>query len=164
MIKDLEERSGGFYTPSAGAIYPTLQLLEDRDWVGAETAEGKRVYSITESGRAALKEYQARREPLGEPPHWGHHGRGPGRHFGEGRGELRSLHHDSMEVARLMRAAVMASEGRPERLEQLRGIVGRARTDLNAFLGQPGAGNADPRGPTPPGGPAGPGSGPTEEF
>src|SRR6266516_4862688 len=30
MIKALEEKSGGFYTPSAGTIYPTLQMLEDR--------------------------------------------------------------------------------------------------------------------------------------
>src|SRR5215475_2225608 len=29
LIKELEEKSGGFYSPSAGAIYPTLQLLAD---------------------------------------------------------------------------------------------------------------------------------------
>jgi DNA-binding PadR family transcriptional regulator len=169
MIKDLEDRSGGFYTPSAGAIYPTLQLLEDRGWVTADTAEGKRVYQITESGRAALTEYQSRRGPFGGPggPRpWGPPGHGPGHHFGEDRGELRSLRHESMEVARLMRAAVMASEGRPERLEQLRGIVGRARADLNAFLGQPGASGAGSPGGAPPhaAGTAGPGSGPIEEL
>jgi DNA-binding PadR family transcriptional regulator len=166
MIKDLEDRSGGFYTPSAGAIYPTLQLLEDRGWVTADTAEGRRVYQITESGRAALVEHQTRRPPSGGPPPWGHPGHGPGRHFGEERGELRSLRHDSMEVARLMRAAVMASEGQPERLEQLRAIVGRARADLNAFLGQPGTEAAGPRGDTPPhpGGPGAEPSGPIEEL
>jgi DNA-binding PadR family transcriptional regulator len=166
MIKDLEDRSGGFYTPSAGAIYPTLQLLEDRGWVTADTLEGKRVYQITDSGRAALNEYRARREPFGGPRPWGPPGHGPGRHFGEERGELRSLRHESMEVARLMRAAVMASEGRPERLGQLREIMGRARGDLNAFLGQPGGSQPGPGGGTPPpgGGPGAPGSGPIEEF
>jgi hypothetical protein len=41
-----------------------------------------------------------------------------------------------MEVARLMRAAVMASGGDPERLARLRAIVERARADLDDFLGQ----------------------------
>ena len=163
MIKDLEDRSGGFYTPSAGAIYPTLQLLEDRGWVTAQTAEGKRVYAITESGRAAQREHEERREPFGGSPPWGHPGHRHGRHVGEEHEGLRSLRHESMEVARLMRAAVMASQGRPQRLEQLRAIVGRARADLNDFLGQPGAGGANPRGPTPPPDP-GPGPGPIEEF
>ena len=87
MIKDLEDRSGGFYSPSAGAIYPTLQLLEDRSWVSVEVVEGKKVYTITDAGREALSEYQERSSgfpfggsgfgPFGGPgfgPH-GHHGR-----------------------------------------------------------------------------------------
>ncbi|HEX8732884.1 MAG TPA: PadR family transcriptional regulator, partial [Ktedonobacterales bacterium] len=40
MMKNLEERMGGFYAPSAGAVYPTLQLLEDRGWATSETVEG----------------------------------------------------------------------------------------------------------------------------
>ena len=42
MIKALEERSGGFYAPSAGSIYPTLQLLEDRSFVTVNETEGKK--------------------------------------------------------------------------------------------------------------------------
>src|ERR1700754_5070067 len=51
MIQALEERTGGRWTPSAGPIYPTLQLLEDEGLVTAEEVEGRKVYSLTESGQ-----------------------------------------------------------------------------------------------------------------
>ena len=53
MMKALEERSGGFYAPSAGTIYPTLQLLEDRELVTVQEVEGKKIYKITDAGRAS---------------------------------------------------------------------------------------------------------------
>ncbi|QRG67590.1 PadR family transcriptional regulator [Brevibacillus choshinensis] len=56
MMKGLEEKSGGLYTPSPGSIYPTLQMLEDRDMVHATEVDGKKVYSITEAGRSFLQE------------------------------------------------------------------------------------------------------------
>ena len=65
MMKDLEDRMGGFYAPSAGAIYPTLQLLEDRGWVTVETVDGKKVYTITEAGRQAVAENTQRTEARG---------------------------------------------------------------------------------------------------
>jgi DNA-binding PadR family transcriptional regulator len=54
LMKELEERSGGFYRASAGTIYPTLQMLEDEGLVLSEPTEGKRVYRITEAGRVEL--------------------------------------------------------------------------------------------------------------
>ena len=33
IIKDLEERFKGFYSPSPGSVYPILQMLEDREFV-----------------------------------------------------------------------------------------------------------------------------------
>src|SRR5262249_36540539 len=53
MITELEERTGGRWRPSAGSIYPTLQLLEDEGLVSAEEVEGRRVYSLTEAGQKA---------------------------------------------------------------------------------------------------------------
>ena len=95
----MENRSGGFYSPSAGAIYPTLQLLEDRGWVSVEVVEGKKIYTISDSGRQALSEYQERSNgfPFGGPgvgfgfgpgpfsdPGFGPHGhRGPPRQSGQ---------------------------------------------------------------------------------
>lgn len=56
LIKVLEERSGGFYSPSPGVVYPTLTYLEEAGYA-VSTADGnKKVYSITDAGRAYLEE------------------------------------------------------------------------------------------------------------
>lgn len=57
VIKELEERASGAYAPSAGTVYPTLQLLEDLGYASVATEEGgKKIYSITEEGRRHLAE------------------------------------------------------------------------------------------------------------
>jgi len=56
IIKELEDRFAGCYTPSAGTVYPTLQLLEDQGYVRAEEADGKKVYHITEAGERFLEQ------------------------------------------------------------------------------------------------------------
>jgi DNA-binding PadR family transcriptional regulator len=50
IIRALEEQSYGFYKPSAGVIYPTLQMLEEMGYASSAEQEGKKVYSITEEG------------------------------------------------------------------------------------------------------------------
>ena len=52
MIKEIEERSEGAWTPSPGSIYPTLQMLEDEGLIRGEDSEGKRRFALTEAGRA----------------------------------------------------------------------------------------------------------------
>ena len=60
IIQTIEKRSGGSYRPSAGTIYPTLQMLEEMDHVQS-SKEGKRtVYEITEEGKADLEEHEDR--------------------------------------------------------------------------------------------------------
>jgi len=54
VMKALEEETHGCYKPSPGTVYPTLQWLEDEGLVSAETADGKKVYSITDQGRQFL--------------------------------------------------------------------------------------------------------------
>jgi len=54
IIKEMEERFAGWYTPSAGTVYPTLQLLEDQGFVRAVEADGKKVYHITPEGEGFL--------------------------------------------------------------------------------------------------------------
>ena len=56
LIKALEERSGGFYTPSPGMIYPALTWLEEMGYASV-TAEGaKKLYNITDAGHTYLSE------------------------------------------------------------------------------------------------------------
>lgn len=54
IIRALEERFQGFYTPSAGSVYPTLSLLEDMGYVTSAERDGKKVYTITDEGRKHL--------------------------------------------------------------------------------------------------------------
>lgn len=54
IIKRLEERTQGRYSPSPGTLYPTLQYLEDLGLVRSDQEADKRVYHLTESGQAEL--------------------------------------------------------------------------------------------------------------
>ena len=56
IIRELEEMSYGFYTPSPGAIYPTLQMLEEMGYATAVERDGRKVYTITEAGINFLAE------------------------------------------------------------------------------------------------------------
>ena len=58
IMRALEERMGGWYTPSAGTVYPTLQLLEDMGYVRVEESEGKKTYHLTPAGDAFLEEHR----------------------------------------------------------------------------------------------------------
>src|SRR5439155_26745155 len=57
IIKWLDERTGGAYAPSPGAVYPTLQLLGDLGFVRAGQEEDRRIYALTETGQSALDEH-----------------------------------------------------------------------------------------------------------
>jgi DNA-binding PadR family transcriptional regulator len=56
LIKALEERSGGFYSPSPGMVYPALTWLEEMGYASVAVEGAKKLYSITDSGREYLKE------------------------------------------------------------------------------------------------------------
>lgn len=56
IIRELEEFSYGFYKPSPGVVYPTLQMLEEMEYTTLEERDGKKVYVITEAGLLFLKE------------------------------------------------------------------------------------------------------------
>lgn len=56
IIKLIEEKTEGAYSPSPGIVYPTLTFLEESDYVTAKADESKKLYSITADGRAFLKD------------------------------------------------------------------------------------------------------------
>lgn len=64
IMQLLEAQSGGRWRPSAGSIYPTLQQLADEGLVTSEEIDGRRTYTLTETGRQAAAEAPA-------PPNWG---------------------------------------------------------------------------------------------
>jgi DNA-binding PadR family transcriptional regulator len=64
IIKALEAKFQGAYSPSPGAIYPMLQMMEEADLVTSTTTGNKRLFSITEQGRAFLAENAAELEKI----------------------------------------------------------------------------------------------------
>jgi DNA-binding PadR family transcriptional regulator len=55
IIKAIEEMLNGHYTPSPGVIYPTLTFLEETGLIASEAQATKKLYSLTNEGRAALE-------------------------------------------------------------------------------------------------------------
>src|ERR1700751_4969278 len=56
IIKVLEEKTAGWYSPSPGIVYPTLTYLEEAGYVTAQTEGAKKRYTITDEGRAHLED------------------------------------------------------------------------------------------------------------
>ena len=122
IIQEIAERSGGVWKPSPGSIYPTLQLLEDEGLVTGEERDGKRVYTITDAGRAELEERRERGEKQ-EPWEFGP--------LGEGLGQLR-------DAGFQMAAAAMqvARTGTEAQRKQAAEILADARKKLYAILAE----------------------------
>jgi DNA-binding PadR family transcriptional regulator len=66
IIKALEEKTGGCYSPSAGTVYPTLQLLEDQGLVRIVETDGKKVYHVTAEGERFLDEHKTTIDEIAE--------------------------------------------------------------------------------------------------
>jgi DNA-binding PadR family transcriptional regulator len=120
LMQEIERRSEGVWRPSPGSVYPALALLEDEGLVRAQEEEGRKVFTLTDAGRAHVEE---RREELGEP--WA----GLGDEVGEGRMELRSL------MGQLFAAAMqVAAAGDDAHVEQARTVLADARRALYRIL------------------------------
>lgn len=126
MMKALEEKTGGFYSPSPGSVYPTLQMLEDGGYVTAREVDGKKIYSITDAGRALLAERQQNTEEFAGPPWMGAHGR-----RGQWqRPEIQALRSEMRDAARLLAIAARMSFQDPQQIARLRAIVEHTRKEL----------------------------------
>ena len=75
IIREIEERTAGKWKPSAGSVYPTLQLLADEGFVTAETSSDRKINSLSEAGQGEAAE-AAKSAP------WAHDTEGDGMHFG----------------------------------------------------------------------------------
>jgi DNA-binding PadR family transcriptional regulator len=64
LIKAIEERFGGSYTPSPGVVYPTLSWLEDMGYAAVEAEGGRKRYRLTEEGEAFLAENRTAADAL----------------------------------------------------------------------------------------------------
>ena len=128
VIRALEERSGGFYAPSPGTVYPTLQMLEDMGWVSATERDGKRVYEITDEGRRFLAE---RGEVVRDI-----HKRIRAWWNPSVRDDLRRVVGELSDMAQAIRRADGREWAKPEKLRRISEVVQRARTEIEEILSQ----------------------------
>jgi DNA-binding PadR family transcriptional regulator len=124
VIRALEERFRGLYAPSPGAVYPTLQMLEEMGYATANVQDGKRTYAITEDGRRFLAEQgQATEEIRARIGEWW----GP-----EVRAEAREMMGELHDLGRLFRHQWRSLDR--ERMRRIREVVVRARGEIEAIL------------------------------
>lgn len=119
IISEIAERSGGSWKPSAGSVYPTLQLLADEGLIEAEEQNGRKTYSLTDAGRAATESDAGKQTP------WETSASRPGAH-------VAALPKAGMELAAA--AAQVGRTGTPEQVEQAVAILADARRRLYAIL------------------------------
>jgi len=120
MIKEIAERSDGVWKPSPGSVYPTLQLLVDEGLiVGTETDGSKKLFELTEQGRAAA-------EKVGTPP-WEEIAEG----VDPAQANLRAA------VGQLFGAvAQSAHTASPQQQQRIVDIVNNARREVYQILGE----------------------------
>jgi DNA-binding PadR family transcriptional regulator len=120
IIRRLEEGSGGLWRPSAGSVYPTLQLLEEQGLLSSREDGGKRVYELTDSGRAEAEE-----------------GAGSGRFPWESEEGLTGYRALRSAVSQLVLATKQVQvAGEPELVERAAAIVKEARQKLYQLLAE----------------------------
>ncbi len=132
LIKAMEEKTGGMYVPSAGSIYPNLQLLEDMNLIAAGEADGKKLYRITEEGLAFLQEREKAHRERAEN-RWERHVRhAPGPRGKHGLRELVRRHPDVFEGMVAADQAAQQNPGSPQ-AERFRQLMTKLRDDLAAL-------------------------------
>ncbi|PXY26168.1 PadR family transcriptional regulator [Prauserella coralliicola] len=119
IIGEIGERSGGFWRPSPGSVYPTLQLLADEGLVRSDEDGGKRLFELTEEGRAAA-------EKLGTPP-W--------EHFAEGAdpNEIKLREASAALMGAMHQVSLVASSEQKARAVE---VIDEARRALYGILGE----------------------------
>ena len=122
LMQRLEERSGGAWRPSPGSVYPTLQMLEDEGLVRSVERDDKKVYEITETGKA---EYERRSEEAGGDP-WGDE---RGERAKSPRGQLRE---NGMQIA--MASRQLMHHGTDEQVAEAVEVLRNARRALYGIL------------------------------
>jgi DNA-binding PadR family transcriptional regulator len=124
IIRELEERFQGFYAPSPGIVYPTLQYLEELGHVTAELREGKKVYTITEEGRRFLEEKKDIHDEIRDNmKRWWESSM---------RHEFRELWHETKRLGGLVRQ--YGRKLSKEKLRQASEVMSKASRDIEEIL------------------------------
>ncbi|WP_424214893.1 PadR family transcriptional regulator [Streptomyces sp. BI20] len=118
MIREIGERSGGAWKPSPGSVYPTLQMLEDEGLIAGQSEGGKKLFALTEAGRAEAE--------AGPDAPWDEAARGFDRE---------AMHEVRQAGAGLMEAfGQVFRSGTPEQRQKAVAVINEARKKLYLIL------------------------------
>lgn len=107
IIKEIEDRFGGSYTPSPGVVYPTLTMLEELGHATVEEMGGKKRYTVTDAGREHLAANQAAADAaMGRMGQMGHAVGG----FGGGLQLLRAVQNLKLAIKLRQRSGPISEE------------------------------------------------------
>jgi DNA-binding PadR family transcriptional regulator len=123
VIKELEDRFGGAYSPSPGTVYPTLTMLEDIGFASVAPDDGgRKVYAITDAGRAYLAEHSTTVDSIFERI----------ARFVEGFLDepMMDVNHAFRRVGRAAYSQASRRVNDAERLKRIREILDRATAEL----------------------------------
>jgi DNA-binding PadR family transcriptional regulator len=121
VIQELERRTDGAWRVSPGSVYPTLQMLEEEGLIASQEVEGKRVYSLTDTGRAQVESGKES-------------GRAPWEEVASGDETVHGLRDAALKLgAAAMQVAHAGSKGQVDRAVA---ILNEARRQLYAILAE----------------------------
>jgi DNA-binding PadR family transcriptional regulator len=120
IMQEVERRSEGVWRPSAGSVYPALQQLEDEGLISSRESDGRKLFVITDQGRALVEQRAA-----DEPAPW--------------KQMSGQVSPDAMELGRTMRGLTHAfvqvmRTGDEAQIARARVVVDQARRDLYGIL------------------------------
>jgi len=121
IMQEVEERSGGVWSPSPGSVYPALQQLEDEGLIRATEVDGRKLFELTDAGREQVQARSERQAPWDEMN-------------GEVSGQVQ-------ELAQTMRATAVAAvqvirTGSEEQIAEAQKIMAATRRDLYRLLAE----------------------------
>jgi DNA-binding PadR family transcriptional regulator len=119
IMQEVQERSGGLWSPSPGSVYPALAQLEDEGLIRTQEEDGHKLFVLTDAGKALLDERGADR-----PAPWEQQG-----------GDTGEAH----ELGKLIRDVAFAftqvmRTGSPGQLDSAREVLANTRRDLYRIL------------------------------
>ena len=127
VIRELEEQFQGFYSPSPGVVYPTLQYLEDIGYLTSREQDGKKVYTITNEG---LKFLEDQSQTIHDIKSHIRHRWGPW--SSELHDQFRDIMHEIRDMGRLIGRRARGLNG--EKMRRIGGVLRKAYEEIENIL------------------------------
>jgi DNA-binding PadR family transcriptional regulator len=133
VMRAIEQRTSSAYTPSPGVIYPTLQLLEDLGHIRSRESADRKVYELTDAGRAYLDEQSS-----SERDAWAQfeRHRWQGGFPDLGTEEQRQVRDEMIDLARALFAGGRVLRADAARLGRVRDALRTARQQIDAAFAE----------------------------